>query len=112
MVFGPVLGLVTKTRGMSISFVTAVQSLTGSNPVEPGTWGLITSAPVAAIAIVSPSGGDFAKMVRPSRRRAGLVLGVDLASELGGQFAGKDPGDPIRRAAGCEWHDDLERLLR
>ena len=65
-VFGPVLGLATTTSGMSISLATGASSLTGSKPVEPGTCGLITSAPVAAIASVSPSGGAFARTVRPS----------------------------------------------
>ena len=112
-VFGPVLGLATMTSGMSISLATGASSLTGSKPVEPGTWGLITSAPVAAIARVSPSGGAFARIVQAERAAgARLVLDVNLAAELRAELGGEDPADPVGRAARRERHDDLERLLR
>jgi len=51
--------------GMSISLATGVSSFSVSNAFDVGRCGLITRAPVAAIASVSPSGAAFDAVIKP-----------------------------------------------
>jgi hypothetical protein len=58
--------LATSTTGISISFAIGIKSRRGSIGEALGKCGLITKAPVAAIARVSPSGAALATVNRPS----------------------------------------------
>ena len=76
MVFGPVVGLATTTTPTSISLATGVSSRSRSGAVEPGRFGLISSAPVAPMPSVSPSGGDFASASSPSEPPAPVLFSM------------------------------------
>src|SRR5262249_31708000 len=74
MLFGPVAGLAITTIPTSISLATGARSRSRSGAVEFGRCGLISRAPVAPTPSVSPSGGDFATVTRPSETPAPVLF--------------------------------------
>src|SRR5262249_36510759 len=74
MLFGPAAGLATTTIPTSISLATGARSRSRSGAVEFGKCGLMSSAPVAPTPSVSPSGGDFATVTRPSEPPAPVLF--------------------------------------
>src|SRR5262245_44838765 len=96
----------------SISFATGASRRSRSGEVGAGRCGWTTSAPVAPMPRVSPSGGAFARAARPVVPPADDVLHHDGLAQALAEVHGNRPRYPVGRSARRERDDHADGLLR